>query len=88
MAGPVPVGAGPQHPAPVQAAAQVATSQNPIGFSITLTREQVEQAIKARAMKFARSKGVVVPADETDFQFRAKVHWEAGDGSVAVTLEV
>jgi hypothetical protein len=62
-------------------------NQSPIGFSIALTREQVEQAIKARAMKFAQSKGVVVPSDETDFQFRAKVHW-LPDGSAAVTLEV
>jgi hypothetical protein len=62
-------------------------SPHPIGFSITLTKEQVEQAIKARAMKFAAAKGVVVPADETDFQFRAVVRW-LGDGAAAVTLEV
>lgn len=62
-------------------------NQGPIGFSIALTREQVEQAIKARAMKFAQSKGVVVPSDETDFQFRAKVHW-LPEGSAVVTLEV
>lgn len=76
---------GGQYPAPAQAAPTA--NQSPIGFSITLSREQVEQAIKARALKFAAAKGVTVPADETDFQFRAKVHWTQ-DGGAAVTLEV
>ena len=85
VAGHPSVAQGQHYPQAVQAAPPTATNQ--IGFSITLTRDQVEQAIKARAIKVAASRGVSIPTDETDFQFRARVHW-LPDSSAAVTLEV
>ena len=86
MAGAAANAHGQQYPAAAPPAF-AAVNPSPIGFSITLSRDQVEQAIKARALKFAGAKGVTVPADETDFQFRARVHWTQ-DGGAAVTLEV
>lgn len=87
VATPSPISQGQPYPQPVQTATITPTSTNQLGFSVTLTREQVEQAIKARAMKFAQSRGVVVPSDEVDFQFRAEVH-PLPDGGAAVTLKV
>lgn len=78
---PVPAGAGPGP------GVQRDEQQPGIGFSVTLTRSQVEQAIKARALQFAKSKGVQVPSDETDFSHRAVVRWQE-DGAAAVTLKV
>jgi hypothetical protein len=77
------------HPVSPQssAAAPMPTSASPIGFSCSLTHDQVSQCVKARALKFAQSRGIALPTDEADFIQRAKIHWGA-DGSAAVTLEV
>jgi hypothetical protein len=47
---------------------------------------QVEQAVKRRALELAQSRGVKVPADDVDFQLRARVMW-VGGGAAAVVLE-
>jgi hypothetical protein len=85
VGGSAPVIPSQQYPQAVPLAPPASTNQ--IGFSITLTQAQVEQAVKARAIKVASSRGVAIPTDETDFQFRARVHWQS-NGSAAVTLEV
>jgi len=53
---------------------------------VTLTQEQVDQAIRRRAYELAAARGLQLPTDALDFQTRARVNRTA-DGGAAVVLE-
>jgi len=72
---------------PQEAPRQAPSQASDIGFSVTLSEAQRDNAIKACALEHAKTKGVTIPSNEVDFCQRAEVHW-LKDGRVAVTLEV
>jgi len=60
-----------------------------IGHNVNLSRQEIEQAIKERALRVAKGNGAIVDIDPLDFQNRAEVHYQfsAERGSVGPELD-
>ena len=57
------------------------------GINCSLTKLEVETAVKLRIFDLRAARGLQVPGDRLDFLQRAEVHW-SGDGmSAMVTWE-